>query len=119
MKTIIAAILVLLSFNVAAAPAGGSRVHDRYDSNEKRGVVLVEDAIEADSLRISLGRDLRGFVEGKVCDDCETIKVVITPKTKAYENNVEVPLKRAAGRVGQSATVYYYIDSKEVSRISW
>lgn len=119
MKKIITALFLLLSFNVAAEQSGSSGRHELYGEDYSPGVILIEDAIEADSLRISLNENLTGFVEGKICDDCETIKVKITPKTKAYENNVEVPLKRAESRLGRSATVYFLIKTNEVSRISW
>ena len=56
---------------------------DRYDL--KRGVIETHGAIESSSLRIILDASLHGFVEGKICDFCETIKVTITPGTKAYE----------------------------------
>ena len=62
---------------------------------------------------------MHGFVEGKVCDFCKEIKVNITPETKAYEKNVEVPLKRAKERLGRYATVIYEIDTKNVSAIRW
>jgi len=77
------------------------------------------NAIEAESLRISLGNDLNGFIEGKVCDSCEEIKVTITPQTKAYENRVEVPLKKAEARIGRYATVIYEVKTKQVVSIRW
>ncbi|MBL4712792.1 MAG: hypothetical protein JKX75_09925 [Gammaproteobacteria bacterium] len=85
----------------------------------RRGIVETTNAIESASLRISLGSDLNGFVEGKVCDECETIKVIITPETKVYENNIEVPLIRAKNRIGRFATVFYELETKNVSAIRW
>lgn len=84
-----------------------------------RGLIETHNAIESSALRISLGADLNGFVEGKVCDLCETIRVTITPATKAYANDVEVPLKQAKSRLGQYATVIYELDTKNVSEIRW
>jgi len=83
--------------------------------------VMVENynAIEAESLRISLDKNLKGFVEGKVCDSCEEIKVTITPQTKAYENRKEVPLKKAEARIGRYATVIYEVKTKQVVSIRW
>ena len=90
---------------------------DRYDL--KRGVIETYGAIESSSLRIILDASLHGFVEGKICDFCETIKVTITPDTKAYESNVEVPLNRAKSRIGRFATVFYELETKNVSAIRW
>jgi len=83
--------------------------------------ILIENynAIESDSLRISMNSGLNGFIEGKVCDSCKEIKVIITPQTKAYENKVEVPLKEAESRIGRSATVIYEVKTKLVSAIRW
>ncbi|PCI09285.1 MAG: hypothetical protein COB77_00245 [Gammaproteobacteria bacterium] len=85
----------------------------------KRGIIETTNAMESASLRISLGSDLHGFVEGKVCDYCETIKVIITPETKAYKNNIEVPLIRAKNRIGRFATVFYELETKNVRAIRW
>lgn len=120
MKNIMSAFLLFASLGASAQqddPADQEHgAHDRYDTP---GIILIEEAIETDSLRLSLNNNLTGFVEGKVCDECETIKVTITPRTKAYENNVEVPLKTVTSRLGRPATVYYLIATKEVSRIRW
>jgi hypothetical protein len=84
-----------------------------------RGVIETHNAIETNSLRISLDSNMHGFIEGKVCDFCETITVKITPETKAYANRVEVPLKQATSRMGRFATVIYELDTKNVSAIRW
>ncbi len=83
--------------------------------------VMIENynAIESESLRISLNDGLSGFIEGKVCDSCKEIRVTITPQTKAYENRAEVPLKRAESRIGRYATVIYEVKTKWVSEIRW
>lgn len=76
-------------------------------------------AMEANSLRISLNEKLSGFIEGKVCDACEVTQVTITPATKAFANNVEVPLKKAESRLGRYATVIYKVETKVVAEIRW
>jgi len=89
------------------------------DDQPMRGIRETHNAIETNSLRISLDSTRNGFVEGKVCDFCEMITVTITPETKAFANNVEVPLEEAAGRIGRFATVIYELDTKNVSAIRW
>ena len=118
MKNIINILILFMSFGVVAgklpvAPDGTQPLEER------RGFKEMHNAIESESLRISLGADLNGFIEGKVCDQCETIKVTITPATKAYASNVEVPLKNAKSRIGRYATVIYELDTKNVSAIRW
>ena len=70
-------------------------------------------------LRIQLDDSLHGFIESKTCIFCKTIKVNITPNTKAYNNNVKVPLEQAKGRRGQFATVIYELKTNNVSAIRW
>lgn len=111
-------ILMLVSFVITAAePEPLTDEEQRLEG--RRGFIETHNAIESASLRISLDDSLHGFVEGKVCDFCETIKVTITPKTKAYSKNVEVPLKKAKDRIGRFATVMYELDTKNVSEIRW
>jgi hypothetical protein len=80
---------------------------------------LLEDAIETDSLRISLNNDLTGFVQGRICDQCAELKVAITPQTRAFANEVEVPLNKAADRIGRPAAVFITRDHTKVTRIKW
>ncbi len=117
MKNIISVLILFISFSVLAEKA--PVVAGTSDDEPQRGFREVHNSFESLSLRLSLGGDLYGFVEGKICDECETIKVTITPATKAYDNGVEVPLKDAKKRVGRYATVMYELDTKNVSAIRW
>ena len=78
-----------------------------------------EDAIETESLRITINPDGTGFVQGKICDDCKKLTVPISPETRAFSKGVEVPLSKAASRLGKSATVYINTEHTKVMRISW
>jgi len=100
-------------------PDGRVIPDDYKPTPPKRGIIETHNAIESQSLRISLDSSLHGFVEGKVCDQCETIKVTVTPETRAYDNDVEVPLIRAKSRIGRYATVIYELNTKNVSEIRW
>jgi len=86
---------------------------------ERRGFYEIHNSFESETLRISLDGSMNGFIEGKVCDECEVITVTITPDSKAYANGVEVPLKKAESRLGRYATVMYEIKTKKVSAIRW
>ena len=80
----------------------------------------VEQAIEAEQLKISLDEKTgMGYVYGKICDECEKIKVSITPKAKAFEGRKQVALGKAKRRLGQQATVIFDRETMEVIRIRW
>lgn len=119
MKNYIPVVFLMMVAPLAVA-GNGSTVSTQKLSMVHHSVMVENyNAIESESLRISLNDGLSGFVEGKVCDSCEEIRVTITPETKAYENRVEVPLKRAEARIGRYATVIYEVKTKRVSEIRW
>ncbi len=70
-------------------------------------------------LRLTLGNDLYGSIEGKACDHCKKIRLSVTPATKAYKNNIEVPLVQAKSRSGRFATVVYEVKTKTAIAIRW
>ena len=78
-----------------------------------------EDAMETDSLRITLNKDGSGFVQGKLCDECKLLTIAITAKTKAFNQVTEVPLEQAADRLGKPATIFINLDHTQVTRIAW
>lgn len=78
-----------------------------------------EDAIETESLRITINPDGTGFVQGQICDDCKKLTVAVSPETKAFRKGAEVPLKDALSRVGKSATVFINTEHTKVMRITW
>ena len=87
------------------------------DTGEK--IAKTYNAMKPASLKISMDENLHGFIESKTCIFCKTIKVNITPDTKAYANNIKVPLEQAKDRVGQFATVIYELKTNNVSAIRW
>ncbi len=119
MKNYIPVVFLMMVAPLAVAGTD-SRVSTQKLSTVHHSVMVENyNALESESLRISLNDGLNGFVEGKVCDSCEEIRVTITPQTKAYENRSEVPLKRAESRIGRYATVIYDVKTKQVSEIRW
>jgi hypothetical protein len=90
------------------------------DHRKGRNIIMIEDAIETESLQISLNaRTGTGVVIGRICDQCDEIQVQITPKTRAYDNDKEVPLAKARDRLGRYAVVFFEKDKKNVTRIKW
>ena len=80
---------------------------------------ISEDAIETESLRITMKDDGTGYIQGKLCDKCKMLTVPVTAQTKAFDKNIQVPLKQAAGRVGKPATIFINMDHTRVTRIAW
>ena len=76
-------------------------------------------AIEAERLQIVLHDDLNGYITGKVCDQCKSLKVIITPDTLASAGGQPVPLLEARARVNKSALVMFERTSLKVTSISW
>ena len=104
LKTAVPCILVVMSYAMNAHAVNMS----------------VEAAIESESLKISLNEKTGiGVVYGKVCDQCEQLKLNITPETRAYEGKTHVGLAQAKGRLGQYATVIFNKETLDVIRIVW
>jgi len=80
-------------------------------------VVMLEEAIESESLQIKITKDLSGVVRGKICDRCETIVVNITPETKLYIKGKQVDLSKASSRSGKPGTVVFNIKTQKVTKI--
>jgi len=78
-----------------------------------------EDAMETESLRITLNDDGSGYIQGKMCDECKLLTVAISAKTKAFDQVTEVPLEQAADRLGKPATIFINLEHTEVTRIAW
>lgn len=76
-------------------------------------------AFEAKSLNIKLSNDRTGIVQKVVCEICSFNIVKITPATRTYVNGSEVDLLRAKSRSRKSATVIFYLDTREVQKITW
>jgi len=91
-----------------------------YTLNAHAANTSVQAAIESESLKISLDENTgTGVVYGKVCDECEELKLNITPETRAYEGKTQVGLAQARGRLGREATVIFNTETKNVVSIRW
>jgi len=112
--------LVLMAMMSPVLAADGSKsAANKLVRNHQNAVVDKYNAFESEALRMSFNDSFNGFAEGKVCDLCEETKVTITPQTKAYQNNIEVPLKSARSRIGRFATVMFEVESKRAVAIHW
>ena len=76
-------------------------------------------AIEAERLQIVLHDDLNGYITGKVCDQCKSLKLIITPDTQAIAGVQQVSLLEARERSNKSALVMFERASLKVISIAW
>lgn len=75
--------------------------------------------IEAVKLQIMLGDDLKGYVTGRICDQCNLLRVNVTPDTKAFAGSLAVPLIEAKKRAGKEALVTFEEETLKVVTIHW
>lgn len=71
------------------------------------------------ALSIKLANDRTGIIQGVACTGCKFTTVTITPKTKAYSNDVEVDLLEAKMQAGKPALVSFNPETREVQTIRW
>jgi len=119
MKNINRMFFTLISLFVTTQALAVSNLPGSTISEPDQPIIKTHNAIKSVSLRIQLDENLHGFVESKNCSFCKTIRITITPDTKAYANNIKVPLIQAKNRIGQFATIVYELKTKNVSAIRW
>ncbi|GMR01176.1 MAG: hypothetical protein BMS9Abin19_0536 [Gammaproteobacteria bacterium] len=119
MKNRILVFFTLISLIITTQAAAISNPPDNTIHKSGQEILKTQQTIKSASLRISLDDNLHGFVDSKMCSFCKTIRIIITPDTTAYNNNVKVPLKQAKKRIGRFATIVYDLKTKNVSAIRW
>ena len=119
MKNKILVFFTLISLIITTQATAISNPPDGTVHNAAQEILKTQNTISSASLQISMDDDLHGFVDSKVCSFCKTIRIIITPNTLAYKNNVDVPLKQAKKRIGRHATVVYDLKTKNISAIRW
>lgn len=119
MKIRIPTLFTLLALLAANQAHAFSYISENTISNIDQKILKTHNAIRSASLQIHMEDDLHGVIESKNCSFCKTIKIKITPNTKAYANNISVPLRQAENRMGRFATIVYELKTKKVSTIRW
>lgn len=112
-------IYTLISFLVSTQAAAISKAPRSVIPEAGQAIIKTHNTIKSVALRMQLDENLHGFVESKHCSFCKTVRITVTPETKAYANNIKVPLKRAKNRIGRFATVIYELKTNNVSAIHW
>lgn len=80
-------------------------------------LVMIEEAIESEALSIKMSKDLTGIIRGKVCQNCETILVNITPETELLIKGQQVDLSEALNRSGSPGVAFFDIKTRKVTKI--
>ena len=119
MKNKIQVFFTLISLLITTQATAFSNPSDNAIHKSGQEILKTHNTIKSVSLRISLDDSLHGFVDSKLCSFCKTIRIKITPKTIAYDNNVKVPLQQAKKRMGQRATMVYDLKTRNISAIRW
>jgi len=119
MKKLTQAVFILVSLMTATQAAAISTHINSSAHKSNLSALQTHQTISSVYLRISLDENLNGFVDSKLCSFCKPLRITITPKTTAYNNNVKVPLKHAKKRLGQRASIVYDLKTKNVSAIRW
>ena len=71
------------------------------------------------ALSIKLSNDRTGIIKDVQCMGCEFTNVIITSKTKAYRDGVEVDLLEAKMQAGKPALVSFSPETRKVQTIRW
>jgi len=113
-RVITGIIAFLLMANVFAENAPDVVVKEK-----RQTMIVVEDAIEAESLDVNMTDNTHGYINGRVCDQCKMIRIKVVPETQAKAKGQVVPLKSVILRKGQPALVVFTIKDKTATRIEW
>lgn len=81
--------------------------------------VAVEEAIELKPSVYYLGKSLNGKIYAKRCDNCEVLKLTITPKTRAFVANKEVILSSRVSSTVKPELTLYDPKTNKVTRLFW
>jgi hypothetical protein len=119
MKNSIQVFVILMSLLMTTQAVAISSPPDNAIHKVDQTILRTQQTINSGYLRISLDDSLHGFVDSKMCSLCKPIRIIITPDTIAYDNNVKVPLKQAKKRLGRYASIIYDLKTKNISTIRW
>ena len=82
-------------------------------------ITTVEDAIEAENIRINIDASLNGYVTGQECLTCPKIKLKIDRTSQAIKQGKTIHLHQATQLNGKFATLFFNPKTKLVTRIVW
>ncbi len=77
----------------------------------------IEKGYEVNELLVVMTASDTGTAIVRECDTCEDVTLEITPETRLYKSNREVPLAQVLRYRGQPGVVFREMKSKHVTRI--
>lgn len=80
---------------------------------------VIEEAIEAEKVKIRWREDRLGEISGSKCMSCKTWRLKITEDTKAFQDNKLTDIKLITKRKTPSVVIFYDPKTDEVTRITW
>lgn len=80
-------------------------------------MVLLEEAAEFDTLNVRVSNKGKGTLKLKRCDECDEVRLKITPNTQLRVGNQTLPLDALNRATLRSGTVFYRVESGVVTRI--
>jgi len=80
-------------------------------------LVLIDDAIEATDIRVSVDDSGEGFVRARACEDCSFVRLEITNDTKITVNGETVENRKNLKHKWDGGVVIYNIKSKQVMKL--
>lgn len=82
-------------------------------------LLMIEDAIESESIRININDSLDGYLITKRCSTCPDVRLKIDRTSQAIKQGKVIHLHQANQLNGKFATIIFDPKTKLVKRIIW
>ncbi len=82
-------------------------------------IIMIEDALEAEVVSISIDASLNGYVVAKGCPNCADQRFKINKHTRAIKNGKNIHLHKANQLNGKPAVIIFDRKTKLSNRIIW
>ena len=86
-------------------------------SSVKAELIPYENAVEILKLDVAISKDGKGYVAGRECPNCTLNRFTVAPAVTFYWNGKKLPLVAANRMRSKTATLFYEIESKQLTRI--
>jgi len=82
-------------------------------------IIMIEDALEAEIVSISIDASLNGYVVAKACPKCKDMRFKINKHTQAIKQGKTIHLHKANLLTGKAAVIIFDIKTKLSKQIIW
>ena len=80
---------------------------------------VIEQAFELAQVTLHVNENGTGTAEIRPCPTCNSVTYRITPQTRAYHDDKEVPIAPKLNLQGMLVQVYYLNNTKNITRMFW